>query len=137
MNSTNPDPFASIRSAQTGAPNFGMDTNDIVDRLIEWQKLCSFEITGAERDTVEIKFNTLPQDMDGFVAGLYEFCPDLVDQGTGCVQEMIEAMEESGEEIPSAMQKLIEGVNFEDENYGLEILKREIQAKKALTLWWD
>lgn len=137
MASTNADPFILIRSARTGAPNFGLNTKDIIARLTEWQKLCSFEITGAERDTVEIKFNTLPQDMDAFVAGLYEFCPDLVDQGTGCVQEMIEAMEESGEDIPAETRKFIEGVDFNDENYGLEILKREIQAKKAVTLWWD
>jgi len=35
------------------------------------------------------------------------------------------------------MQKLVEGVDFEDENYGLEILKRELQQKPKITLWWD
>lgn len=35
------------------------------------------------------------------------------------------------------MQKLIEGVDFEDENYGLEILKREIQQQMGVSLWWD
>jgi hypothetical protein len=137
MATTNSDPFALVRSAETGAPNFDLNTEDIIAHLTEWQKLCSFEVTGAERDTVEIKFNTLPQDMDAFVADLYEFCPDLVDQGTGCMQEIIESMEEMGREIPPATQKLIEGVDFDDENYGLEILKRELQAKKSVTLWWD
>ena len=134
---TNTDPFASIRKARTGAPNYEMDTDAIIARLTEWQRLCSFEITGAEGDTVEIKFDTLPADMDEFVQDLYDFCPDLVDQGTGCVREMIEAMEENGKGIPPATQQLIEGVDFNDDDYGLEILKREVQAKRAVTLWWD
>jgi len=36
-----------------------------------------------------------------------------------------------------AMQKLIEGVDFGDESYGLEILKREIQREMSVKLWWD
>jgi hypothetical protein len=80
---------------------------------------------------------TLPKDMDAFVRDLYEFCPDLVDQGTGCVHEMVEMMEETGEELEPEMKELIKGVDFSDENYGLEILKREIQRTPRVTLWWD
>lgn len=61
----------------------------------------------------------------------------MVDQGTGCVHEMIEMMEATGEELAPEMKKLIEGVNFEDENYGLEILKRELHQKHGVQLWWD
>ena len=46
-------------------------------------------------------------------------------------------MEESGEELTPEMKKLIKGVNFEDEDYGLEILKRELRQKKGVKLWWD
>lgn len=131
------DPFALIREAGTSAPNFDLDNDAIIEHLARWQALCSFTVTGAKDDKVDIKFTMFPQDMDTFVRNLYEFCPDLVDQGTGCVQEMIETMEETGEEITPAMQKLIEGVDFSDENYGLEILKREIVQRKSLSLWWD
>jgi Domain of unknown function (DUF4253) len=131
------NPFALIRSARTAAPNYDLDTDGIIARLTDWQKLCSFEITGAEGDTLEIKFDTLPADMDEFAQDLYDFCPDLVDQGTGCLHEMIEEMEKNGKGVPLATQRLIEGVDFDDENYGVEILKREIQAKKVVTLWWD
>jgi hypothetical protein len=133
----NNDPFAAIRQAGTGAPNFDLDTDAIIERLTRWQSVCSFSVVGAEGDTVDIEFATLPKDMDTFVRDLYEFCPDLVDQGTGCVHEMIEMMEETGEELAPEMKKLIEGVDFTDENYGLEILKREIQQKKNVQLWWD
>src|SRR5690242_18196258 len=124
---------AIIRAAHTGGPNYGLDTETIIARLTKWQTLCSFRVIRAEGDAVDIRFETLPKDMDAFVRVLYECCTDLVDQGTGIVGEMIEEMDE----VPAQMQKLIKGVDFEDEDYGLEILKREIQQKKAVTLWWD
>lgn len=65
---------------------------------------------------MEIEFETFSKDMDAFVRDLYNFCPDLVDQGTGCVHEMVEMMEETGQELAPKMQKLIEGVDFEDED---------------------
>jgi hypothetical protein len=66
--------------------------------------LCSFEVKAAKSDTIEIEFKTLPRDTDAFVRDLYDFCLDLVDQGTGCVHEMIEMMEGVGEEITPEMQ---------------------------------
>jgi hypothetical protein len=130
---SNKDQFEIIRKAETGAPNFDMDTDAIIARLQQWQALCKFRVTGAGHDTIDIKFDTLPADMAAFAKDVYDFCPDLVDQGTGCVAEMIEEMDE----VPPAMQKLIEGIDFEDEDYGIEILKREIEQKKDLKLWWD
>ena len=135
-NTTN-DPFAAIREAETSAPNFDLDNADIIDHLNQWQSLCSFVVKEAEGDRIEIEFTTLPNDMDAFARVLYKFCPDVVDQGTGCVHEMLESMEEIGEEIDPDMAKLIEGVDFNDENYGLEILKRQVAQNKAIALWWD
>jgi hypothetical protein len=131
------DPLAAVRKAETSAPNYDIDNAGIIDHLIQWQSLCSFEVKEADGDSIDIEFKTLPRDMDAFVRDFYEFCPDLVDQGTGCVHEMVEAMEEMGEDIPPEMQKLIDGVDFSDENYGLEILKRELEARKNVQLWWD
>jgi hypothetical protein len=50
---------------------------------------------------------------------------------------MVEMAEEIGEDLDPEMAKLIEGIDFSDENYGLEILKREIEQRKAIALWWD
>ncbi|EEF60831.1 DUF4253 domain-containing protein [Pedosphaera parvula] len=133
----NQDPFALIREAQTNGANFDLDTDAIIARLTQWQSLCSFRVVRAEYDTVEIEFDTLPKDQDAFARELYEFCPDLVDQGTGCMAELLELAEESGQPIAPETQKLIEGVDFEDENYGIEILKREVEQGKKVTLWWD
>ena len=135
--STSNDPFALVREAHTSAPNFELTNDQIVEHLKQWQSLCAFHVTSAKGDTVEIQFDSLPKDMNAFARDLYAFCPDLVDQGTGCVHEMVEAMEETGEELSPQMKKLIEGVDFSDENYGVEILKREVEMRKQVTLWWD
>src|SRR5687767_6891763 len=129
------DRFVAIRKAGSAAPNYDLDTDDIIAHLTKWQSLCSFTVTGAEGDTVDIDFKSLPKDMDAFVGDLYAFCPDLVDQGTGCLGEMIEATDP--EDLSPEMKELIEGVDFEDEDYGLEILKRQLQRDSKLTLWWD
>jgi hypothetical protein len=135
--SSNTDPFAAVRDADTAAPNFDLSTDDIIARLTKWQSLCTFDVVAAEADSLEIKFKTLPADMDAFARDLYEFCPDLVDQGTGCIHEMIEAMEEAGEEITPDIEKLIEGVDLTKPDYGVELLGREVKQKMAVTLWWD
>jgi hypothetical protein len=133
----NNDPFAAIRNAHTGGPNYDLDTNAIIERLTKWQSLCSFSVTGAKGDAVDIKFATLLKDMDAFVRDLYEFCPDLVDQGTGCLGEMLGVIVKEGKKLTPQMKKLIEGVDFENEDYGLEILKRELQQNRSVRLWWD
>jgi Domain of unknown function (DUF4253) len=127
--------FIPLREARTCAPNYSLDTEAIIERLEKWQSACEFTITSAEPDAVDIQFATLPKDMDTFVRDIYDLCPDIVDQGTGCIREMVEEI--ATEEITSEMRRLIEGVNFEDEDYGLEILKRTLEETKKLTLWWD
>lgn len=131
------DSFESIRAAQTNGANYDLDTDDIISRLEKWKTHCEFRVTSAGFDNIEIEFISLPEDMNAFARDLYEFCPDLVDQGTGCLHEMIELAEETGEDIDSKIQELIEGIDFEDEDYGVEILKREVQRDKRVQLWWD
>jgi hypothetical protein len=131
------DPLASIRQAGTSGPNFDIDNAVVLAELTRWQSLCTFTVTAARGDGADIEFTTLPKDMDAFAQDLYKFCPDLVDQGTGCLHEMLEAMEEMGEEPSPSMLELAEGIDFSDENYGVEVLKREILQKKSVSLWWD
>lgn len=137
MSTITNDPFAAVRAAGTAAPNFELTTDAIIAHLAQWQSLCDFTVKHAKHDTVEIEFGTLPQNMDAFARDLYEFCPDLVDQGTGCVHEMVEAIEEMGEDLPPEIASLTDGIDFSDEHYGLEILKREIVQRNSVTLWWD
>ena len=127
--------FDRVRRAGTAAPNFDLDNDDIIKRLTQWQSLCSFNVVKAEGDAIDLEFATLPADMDAFARELYDFCPDLVDQGTGCIGEMFDAMDE--DDIPPNMKELVAGVDLSSDDAGVELLKRQVERERKLQLWWD
>ena len=131
------EPFATILAQGTTGANYDVFTEDIVGRLTRWQSLCALTVTDATPSTVTIRFTSLPADMHAFVRDVYEFCPDVVDQGTGCLHEMVEMCEETGQEIPAHFADLIDGIDFDDDDYGLEVLKRQIERDNTIRLWWD
>jgi hypothetical protein len=72
------DPFAALRKAKTNGDNYDVSTADILSRIENWQKLCSFRLSGVDYNAVTINFDTLPKDIKAFVADAYDLCPDLV-----------------------------------------------------------
>lgn len=106
--------FVQLWRAETNGANYGLSTEDIVAHLKAWRSMCSFRIVDAKHDMVVLEFENLPKDVDAFANDIYDFCPDVVDQGTAFAAEMQES-----------------------ELDGLETLKRVLQDKRKLTLWWD
>jgi len=86
------DQYEILRIKQTNGINYGVENKDVIDKLKEWEELYPFEILGADFDWVEAEFKTVPEDMDSFAEEVYEFCPDVVDQGTGTVEDLAEEM---------------------------------------------
>jgi len=127
------NPFRALREAGTSTGNYDLDTDGIIGRLEQWRSLCNFQVLGASLDKVEIEFQSLPADMDKFVRGLYELCPDLVDQRTRNMLDMIGSIDD----VPPHKQWLFEGLDLTDPDAPLEILKRQVQRNMKLTLWWD
>lgn len=126
-----------IRAKQTNGANYDVMTEDVISRLTAWQELCSFDISRIKGDGMVLEFHTLPEDLAAFAGDVYEFCPDVIDQHFGCFGEMIEAMEEAGEEIPENVQRLVEGLDLSDDFAAMELLRRSLEQDKTLTLWWD
>ena len=75
---TDSDMFAPLVEAETNGDNYDVSTDDIIARLKKWQTLCSFRIGDVDYNTVTLKFDTLPKDVDAFVQDAYDLCPDLV-----------------------------------------------------------
>jgi hypothetical protein len=121
-----------IETAGTSAGNYDLDTVAICAKIQSWSSLCNLRVLSADRASIKIGFDTLPADMDTFASDVYSFCPDIVDQGTGCVREVIEEMG-----VPPNLAGLVEDLDFSDDHYGLEILKRLIARDRQLKLWWD
>lgn len=87
--------FDIIRLAESDGINHGLDTEDIVEELIEWDDAFGITIHHAETDTIRLSMNELPDDLPAFAQRLYVFCPDIVDQGVGSVEALTTALEES------------------------------------------
>ena len=131
------DKYAELKKCGTHGANYGLGPEDILAKFQEWDKVCDFSLSDIDFDSVMVNFRSLPEDLDSFAKDVYDFCPDTVDQGFGCVEEMIEAAEEMGEDIPEDIKELAEGVDFVDEDYGIELLKRSLKRHMKVHLWWD
>jgi hypothetical protein len=89
--------FDIVRIAQSDAVNYDMTTEDLIRKLEEYDSKYGIDIFHAETDTIEFKFKKLPDDLGAFCKDLYQFCPDIVDQGVGTVDELEKAIAESGQ----------------------------------------
>lgn len=135
-----PAKFSALFVQNTHGINSVLDTEDIVKKLMDWDQRYGIEISDVSADGLSVKFLQLAsagQDLEHFCQEIYGFCPDVIDQGFGCMDDMMEMMKESGIEIDEATRKLVAGVNFAQEDFGLTLLGRSLLADHTLTLWWD
>ena len=127
-----------IKQLETNGCNYDVSTEEIVDRIQGWHQTIEIEVLEVTGDSVTIHFKSLPINTRAFAEEIYEFCPDVIDQHFGCFGEMFEAMEEESEaEISEEIQKLIEGIDFSSENYGLDLLEKALKMDGRIQFWWD
>lgn len=86
------DKFDILKYRRTDGINYGLETEDIIEKISEWDKKYEIDIIGCSRDWVLIKLNKLPQNLDEFSKEVYEFCPDIVDQGVGSIESLKESI---------------------------------------------
>jgi len=127
--------FQQLYEKQTNGINCGLDTDDIVERLEQWDALYNIEISDVEQDGLVVRLASLPDDLSAFTREIYEFCPDIIDQHFGCMDDMVDTIGAAA--LPPELAELIAGVNFEDENFGEILLQRSLERSKLLSLWWD
>lgn len=87
--------FDILRIAASDAVNYGMGTEDLIRQLQQWDAEFGIDIFQAETDTIQLKLKSKPHDPHGFAQAVYKFCPDIVDQGTGSVDQLEAAILES------------------------------------------
>ncbi len=71
-----------------------MDTEDVIRKLQSWHNSYGIDIYCAETDTIELTLDVVPTDTRTFANEVYEFCPDIVDQGVGSVDVLEEAIKD-------------------------------------------
>ena len=129
--------FADLYRHRTAAPNNDLGTADIAARLLEWDKAYGIHVVDIGHDRFTVQFENLPEDLSAFAAEMEDFCPDLVYQHFGVMDEMVEDFEESGRPLPDDMKQLVEGIDFDGEGWEQELLVRWLKQHKAVSLWWD
>lgn len=117
------DHYQIVEFFGTGAGNYGLSNQDMIDKLREWETLCQFEILGGGGDTLVLAFKTLPEDLLAFANDVYEFCPDLMDQGyIGPLLDEGATMEEIGEAM---------------DEQTVDDLADYLRRNKFVSFWWD
>lgn len=131
------DKYQELRTHETEAGNYDLDTEDIINKLKEWDQKYGIDLSEVTFDTVTVYFKNLPDDLTSLAQEIYEFCPDTIDQGFGCIGDMIDAGEDMGGELSEEILEFIQGVDLNADNYGLELLQRSLKQSKLISLWWD
>lgn len=62
--------------AMTSAPNFGLETHHIIEKLRDLDERFGLDIRIATTDSVVAKFRRRPDDAASLAAEIIEFCPD-------------------------------------------------------------
>jgi hypothetical protein len=70
----------------------GKTTDTIIEQFKKWEKDFKFEITGAEFYYVEAKFISKPSDMKNFTEEITKYCPELLNDGTGKIDDLMNNM---------------------------------------------
>ena len=87
--------FDMLRAARSDAVNFGIETEELIERLQGLHERYNFAIFHAETDTIEFTFESLPKDVRPLAEEIYELCPDIVDQGCGSVEALAKGIRDT------------------------------------------
>ncbi|MFN6564992.1 MAG: ankyrin repeat domain-containing protein [Nostoc sp. ChiSLP01] len=89
------DKYDAIALHQTNGCNCGIGPGYVVQWLRELEAVQPFILTLVAHDTLEGRFLTPIQDPEKLADRMYDFCPDIVDQGCGSVESLAESLRSS------------------------------------------
>lgn len=89
------DQYEILRIMHTDGEESEITTQDVIDRLKDWEKIASFDIIGADSDWVEVEFKILPKDLKAFSEDVDEFSPDAVERGPGTIEKLAKELKKT------------------------------------------
>jgi hypothetical protein len=89
------DPFEIIKRIGTNGVNYDQYNNAIINQLKEWNAEVEFKFVVIDVARIHAYMNKLPTDITKFSKDVYDFCPDVIDQGYGSMDEMISDYKDS------------------------------------------
>ena len=82
---------------RTDAVNFELDHEAVMEQYRQWETEYDLKLVGAGLDWMEADIGNPPSDWTAFAQEVFEFCPDVVDQGVGSVAALATEMERSSD----------------------------------------
>ncbi|MBT2691602.1 DUF4253 domain-containing protein [Bacillus sp. ISL-55] len=91
------DQFDILRFQQTNGDNYDISNERVISKLKDWYRRYPFIIIGSDYDWIEANFEVFPEGkaLKAFATEIYKFCPDIVEQGSGSINGLIEEMRET------------------------------------------
>ena len=91
------DQFEILKLQQTNGENYDISNERVISKLKKWHRSYPFTIIGADYDWVEANFDVFPEgkELKTLARELAEFCPDIVEQGTGSINGLVEEITET------------------------------------------
>lgn len=129
--------FDAVRKAETNGANYDVMFEDVLAKLEDWDARYGVTVDDVHHDRLTVRFAQLPEDIAPLAQEIYDFCPDVVEQGFGVYAEMLEVLSEYGDGPTDAQIELAQGIDFEDPDYGMELLRRSLRRDREVGLWWD
>ena len=82
------DKFDILRASNSDGINHDITNEKLIKKLQSWNKKYNIDIWQAETDTVQLTIERLPKNLESFAQEVYEFCPDIVNQGSGNISDI-------------------------------------------------
>lgn len=91
------DKYNVIALHQTNGCNYGIGPGYVVEWLKKLEVEQPFVLTCIAHDTLAGHFLTQIEDPEGLAFRMYDFCPDIVDQGCGSIEVLAQSLQASSE----------------------------------------
>ena len=96
VTSATSDPYALMELSETNGLNYDIETKHIIEKYKKWDSEFGIIPIGIGFDFCECKIKTTNIDFKKLAREVYEFCPDVVDQGTETVEALEEEIKRTG-----------------------------------------
>lgn len=87
------DKYAVMAAMDTNGDNYGIGAAGVIAWMKELEAEQPYVLTGIGFDYMEGRFTTPLKDPSGLAERMYQFCPDIVDQGVGSVGKLAEELQ--------------------------------------------
>ena len=90
------DQYRLMELAGVNGFNHDIDTTAIIDKYKKWDREFGVTLISIGNDFCECQVNNKNIDYPKLAGEVYEFCPDVVDQGTGTIEALEDEIKQTG-----------------------------------------